>query len=82
MFVLGSMVGSFLNVCIYRMPRDLSVVKPRSHCPKCGYSIPWFLNIPLVTWLSLRGKCKNCSEPVSLRYFIVELFTALTFVAS
>jgi leader peptidase (prepilin peptidase) / N-methyltransferase len=81
-FVLGSMVGSFLNVCIYRMPRELSVIRPRSHCPKCQYAIPWFLNIPLVTWLYLRGKCKNCGEPISARYFAVELFTALTFMAA
>ncbi len=76
------MVGSFLNVCIYRMPRDLSVIRPRSHCPKCSYAIPWFLNIPLVTWVSLRGKCKNCGEPISIRYFGVELFTALTFMTT
>ena len=81
-FVLGSMVGSFLNVCIYRMPRDLSVIHPRSHCPNCNYSIPWFLNIPLVTWLSLRGKCKNCGQPISVRYFLVELFTGLTFLTA
>lgn len=82
LFVLGSMVGSFLNVCIYRMPRDLSVVRPRSHCPKCNYSIPWFLNIPIITWLSLRGKCKNCGEPISVRYLWVEFFTGLTFATA
>ena len=60
-FVFGSIVGSFLNVCIYRMPLELSVVNPPSHCPHCNYSIPWFLNVPLVTWLYLRGKCANCS---------------------
>jgi leader peptidase (prepilin peptidase)/N-methyltransferase len=80
-FALGSIVGSFLNVCIYRMPLDLSVVNPPSHCPKCKYSIPFYLNIPLVTWLSLGGKCKNCSLPISPRYFIVELFTGLMFLA-
>ena len=82
LFVFGSMVGSFLNVCIYRMPRDLSVIRPRSHCPKCGYSIPWFLNIPIITWLSLRGKCKNCGEPISIRYLMVEVFTGLTFATA
>jgi leader peptidase (prepilin peptidase) / N-methyltransferase len=82
LFVFGSMVGSFLNVCIYRMPRDLSVVRPRSHCPKCSYSIPWFLNIPIVTWVSLRGKCKNCAEPISIRYLLVEAFTGLTFATT
>jgi leader peptidase (prepilin peptidase) / N-methyltransferase len=81
-FVLGSMVGSFLNVCIYRMPRELSVIRPRSHCPNCNYAIPWFLNIPLVTWLYLRGKCRNCGQKISARYFGVELFTALTFMTA
>jgi leader peptidase (prepilin peptidase)/N-methyltransferase len=80
-FAFGSIVGSFLNVCIYRMPLDLSVVNPPSHCPKCKYSIPFYLNIPLVTWLMLGGKCKNCGEKISPRYFIVELFTGLTFLA-
>ena len=80
-FAFGSIVGSFLNVCIYRMPLDLSVVSPPSHCPKCKYSIPFYLNVPLVTWLSLRGRCKNCGLPISSRYFIVELFTGLMFLA-
>ena len=71
LFWLGCMVGSFLNVCIYRMPLDLSVVSPPSHCPHCKYSIPFYLNIPLITWLSLGGKCKNCGAPISPRYFIV-----------
>jgi leader peptidase (prepilin peptidase)/N-methyltransferase len=79
-FVFGCNVGSFLNVCIYRMPLGLSVVSPPSHCPHCKYSIPWFLNIPLVTWLSLRGKCKNCGAPISIRYFLVELLTGITFL--
>jgi len=82
LFVLGSMVGSFLNVCIHRMPRDLSVVHPPSHCPKCNYSIPWFLNIPIITWLTLRGKCRNCDQPISVRYLIVEVFTGLTFATA
>ena len=79
-FVFGCIVGSFLNVCIYRMPLDLSVVSPPSHCPYCKYSIPFFLNIPLLTWLSLRGKCKNCGAPISPRYFAVELLTGLAFL--
>lgn len=79
-FVLGCMVGSFLNVCIYRMPLDLSVVSPPSHCPHCKYSIPFYLNIPLVTWLWLGGKCKNCGAPISPRYFIVELLTGVAFL--
>lgn len=81
LFVWGCMVGSFLNVCIHRMPRGLSVVSPPSHCPHCGYSIPWFLNIPLITWLSLRGKCANCRAPIAARYFFVELLTGLLFLA-
>jgi leader peptidase (prepilin peptidase)/N-methyltransferase len=80
-FAFGCIVGSFLNVCIYRMPLDLSVVSPPSHCPHCKYSIPFYLNIPLVTWLALRGKCKNCGAPISPRYFAVELLTGLAFLA-
>jgi leader peptidase (prepilin peptidase) / N-methyltransferase len=80
MFVFGSMVGSFLNVCIHRMPRDESVISPPSHCPHCKYSIPWFLNIPLATWLMLRGKCKNCGAPIAVRYFLVELLTGVAFL--
>jgi prepilin signal peptidase PulO-like enzyme (type II secretory pathway) len=80
-FTFGCMVGSFLNVCIYRMPLDLSVVSPPSHCPHCKYSIPFYLNIPLVTWLALQGRCKNCGAPISSRYFIVELVTGLAFLS-
>jgi len=81
LFALGCMVGSFLNVCIHRMPLGLSVVSPPSHCPHCKYSIPWFLNVPLLTWLMLRGRCKNCAAPISCRYFFVELLTGLMFLA-
>jgi leader peptidase (prepilin peptidase) / N-methyltransferase len=80
-FVFGSMVGSFLNVCIHRMPTGLSIVKPRSRCPHCEYAIPWFLNMPLITWLVLRGKCANCKAPISIRYFLVEFLTGLAFLA-
>jgi len=79
-FVFGCIVGSFLNVCIYRLPLGLSIVTPPSHCPHCQYSIPWYLNVPLVTWLVLRGRCKNCGAPISPRYFIVELLTGVAFL--
>jgi leader peptidase (prepilin peptidase) / N-methyltransferase len=80
-FVFGCIVGSFLNVCIHRLPRGMSIVTPPSHCPHCQYSIPWYLNVPLFTWLALRGRCKNCGAPISPRYFIVELLTGVTFLS-
>jgi leader peptidase (prepilin peptidase)/N-methyltransferase len=80
-FVFGAIVGSFLNVCIHRMPLEQSIVSPPSHCPHCNYSIPWYLNIPLVTWLYLKGKCANCRAPISVRYWLVELLTAIVFAA-
>jgi leader peptidase (prepilin peptidase)/N-methyltransferase len=80
-FVFGGVVGSFLNVCIHRLPLGQSIISPPSHCPHCKYSIPWFLNIPLVTWLWLRARCRNCGAPISPRYFLVELLTALMFLA-
>ncbi len=80
-FCFGSIVGSFLNVCIHRMPLGQSIISPPSHCPHCNYSIPWYLNIPLVTWLYLKGKCANCSAPISARYFLVELLTGVAFLA-
>ena len=81
-FVLGCIVGSFLNVCIHRLPLRQSIIWPASHCPNCKYSIPWYLNIPLVSWLWLGGRCRNCGAPISARYFLVELLTGLMFVAS
>jgi len=80
-FVFGCVTGSFLNVCIHRLPRGESIVFPPSHCPHCNYSIPWYLNLPLATWLYLRGKCANCGAPIAIRYFLVELLTGLMFLA-
>ncbi len=81
-FLIGACIGSFLNVVIYRVPLGLSVNEPkRSFCPKCKGDIPMRLNIPLVSWLWLRGKCKNCKAPIAFRYFAVELLTALLFAA-
>ncbi|PYJ48506.1 MAG: prepilin peptidase [Verrucomicrobia bacterium] len=81
-FILGAAVGSFLNVCIYRLPVDLSINKPRrSFCPACMKPIPWHQNLPLISWVMLRGRCANCGSKIAFRYFAVELLTALLFLA-
>ncbi len=80
LFLIGSAVGSFLNVVIYRLPRGESIVKPRSHCPHCDTPIKPYDNIPILSWLLVRGKCRNCKERISIRYPAVELTTALWFV--
>ena len=80
-FVFGAMVGSFLNVCIGRIPNDESVVSPPSHCPKCKASIAFYDNFPLLSYLWLRGKCRDCHERISPRYFVVELLTGLVALA-
>jgi len=79
-FVFGSIVGSFLNVCIVRLPHEQSVVKPRSHCVHCKKQITWLENIPFFSYLFLRGRCRYCGKTISPRYFLVELITALSFM--
>jgi leader peptidase (prepilin peptidase)/N-methyltransferase len=81
-FVIGACLGSFLNVCIARWPRDLSIVRPRSRCPQCGHQLAWFENVPLVSWLALRARCRCCEEPISIGYPLVELTVALGWLAA
>jgi leader peptidase (prepilin peptidase) / N-methyltransferase len=80
--VLGLLVGSFLNVCIYRLPRRESVAWPASHCPSCRRALAWYENVPLVSWLALRGRCRTCRTPISIQYPIVEAATGVLFGAS
>ena len=79
-FILGSLWGSFSNVCIYRLPNNGNVAKGRSFCPNCKNKIRWFDNIPFFSYLFLKGKCRECSKPISFQYFIVELLSAISFV--
>lgn len=81
-FVFGAAVGSFLNVCVARWPRDLSVVRPRSKCPYCGHQLSWYENVPLVSWVALRARCRCCDEPISIQYPLVELAVAIIFAMS
>ncbi len=76
-FVFGMVVGSFLNVCICRMPKNESVVSPPSHCPHCSYQIRWYDNIPLMSYLLLRGKCRGCGAHISVQYPLVEMINGI-----
>ena len=78
--LVGLMIGSFLNVVIYRVPRHESLVRPGSHCPGCGASIRWYHNIPVASWLALRGQCRDCNTRISVRYPLVEAITGVAFV--
>lgn len=80
-FLFGAAVGSFLNVCISRWPLNLSVVRPRSRCPRCERAITWYENIPIVSWIALRARCRGCHLPISIQYPAVELAIALVWVA-
>ena len=79
--LFGLVIGSFLNVCIYRLPRDLSIVWPASRCTTCGRELHWYENIPVVSWVALRARCASCGERISVMYPLVEVFTAILFVA-
>ena len=74
--VLGAAVGSFMNVCVSRLPRGESLVRPRSKCPGCGGPIAWYDNVPLLSWVLLRGRCRECRQPISIQYPAVELIAA------
>ena len=78
-FILGAIVGSFLNVCIVRFPKEESIVFPSSHCVHCKKPIFWYDNVPLISYWILKGRCRFCQKPISIRYFFVELVTAMTF---
>jgi leader peptidase (prepilin peptidase) / N-methyltransferase len=78
--ILGLAVGSFLNVCIHRLPRKASIVQPPSSCPSCGYVLRWLDNIPVVSYLMLGARCRKCRTPISIRYPIVEILTMTIFI--
>ena len=80
--VFGAILGSFLNVCVYRLPRNESVVRPRTHSPACGHAIAWYDNVPLLSWLLLRARCRHCRAPISVQYPLVELAVALVWAGS
>ena len=79
-FFIGICLGSFANVCIYRLPKNKQIITGRSFCPKCKKTIKWLDNIPLISFLLLNGKCRKCRKPISLKYFIIELITGIGFL--
>ncbi|MGQ9678173.1 MAG: prepilin peptidase [bacterium] len=79
-FILGLVFGSFFNVCIWRIPRGKSIIYPPSHCPRCGKQIHFFDNIPIISYLILRGKCRDCGQVISIRYPLVELLSGVLFL--
>ena len=81
-FAMGCCIASFLNVCIWRIPRGESVAFPPSHCPNCNARIRWYQNIPVVSWCCLRGRCANCGKPISVRYTVVELLGGVLFLTA
>ena len=80
-FAIGLVIGSFSNVCIYRIPRNESIIRPGSHCPQCSKPIPFYDNIPVISYILLKGKCRYCGQPIPLQYPIVELATGLFYLA-
>ncbi|MCP5115320.1 MAG: prepilin peptidase, partial [bacterium] len=80
--LFGLLIGSFLNVCVYRLPQDLSVVSPRSYCPSCEHTIAWYDNVPLLSYLVLLGRCRHCRGRMPFRYPLVEALTGGLFAAA
>lgn len=78
----GAIIGSFLNVCIHRLPRQQSVVWPPSQCPTCGHQLTWYENVPVISYAFLRGRCRNCRAPISMRYPVIEALTAAMFAGA
>jgi len=78
-FILGTLIGSFLNVIIIRLPKNQSIITPRSHCSNCKCKIPLYLNIPIISYLLLRGKCKECNSKISSQYILIEIITGIIF---
>ncbi len=81
-FFVGACIGSFLNVCIVRWPLERSIMRPRSRCPNCGNQLAWFENVPMLSWVALRGRCRCCDEPISVMYPLVELTVAIGWAAA